>query len=258
MQIPPLAGSRDSTSSGTLRGWSHSARALECEKMTGACAASRAAVIVAGATCDRSTSMPRRCISRTTSRPKAVSPPAAGSSVAESAHGTLRLWVSVRYRTPSWYSVRRTGSDEAMECPPSAPIRHATLPDGHGRLRRGGRPRELQRVGVAGDQLADQVNLLDGRRQRGVARQLGRDVHRPELAADPARPQPGQVGVGEVDRAGDVGRPRRPRRARLAQRPRQVVVPVHDRELAEQLARGPAPVRGGWTHSAQASGKMAA
>ena len=45
--------------------------------------------------------MPSRCISRTTSRPNGGQPAAAGSSVAESAHGTLRLWVSVMYRTPS-------------------------------------------------------------------------------------------------------------------------------------------------------------
>ena len=40
--------------------------------------------------------MPMRFISRTTSTPNADSPPTAGSSVAESAQGTLLLWVSVR------------------------------------------------------------------------------------------------------------------------------------------------------------------
>jgi hypothetical protein len=39
--------------------------------------------------------MPIRFISATTSRPKSDRPPTAGSSVAESAHGTLSLWVSV-------------------------------------------------------------------------------------------------------------------------------------------------------------------
>ena len=39
--------------------------------------------------------MPRRFISRTTSRPNGVSPPTRGSSVAESAHATLSLWVRV-------------------------------------------------------------------------------------------------------------------------------------------------------------------
>ena len=47
-------------------------------------------------TWDRSTSMPSRFISRTTSTPNRVSPPATGTSVAESAHGTLSLWVRVR------------------------------------------------------------------------------------------------------------------------------------------------------------------
>ncbi len=96
MHSPPLPGSRASTSSGTLRGWSHSARALEWENMTGAAATSSASRIVPGDTWDRSTSMPSRCISPTTARPNPVSPPARGSSVAESAHGTLLLWVSVR------------------------------------------------------------------------------------------------------------------------------------------------------------------
>ncbi|MDQ0813039.1 hypothetical protein QFZ63_004753 [Streptomyces sp. B3I7] len=92
---PPLPGSRSSTSSGMLRGWSQTARAEECEKTTGAEVVSSAARMVAGATWERSTSMPSRFISRTTSRPKADSPPTAGSSVAESAHATLSLWVSV-------------------------------------------------------------------------------------------------------------------------------------------------------------------
>jgi len=93
---PPLAASRASTSSGTLRGWSHRARVEEWEKITGAVEVSSASCIVPGETWLRSTSIPRRFISRTTSRPKSLNPPCTGSSVAESAHGTLRVWVSVR------------------------------------------------------------------------------------------------------------------------------------------------------------------
>ena len=93
--MPPLAGSRASTSSGMLRGWSQTARAEECEKITGAPVASSASRMVVAATCERSTSMPTRFISRTTSWPNAVRPPATGSSVAESAQATLSLWVSV-------------------------------------------------------------------------------------------------------------------------------------------------------------------
>ena len=103
--------------------------ALECEKITGAWATSSAWCMVETATCDRSTSMPIRCISRTTSRPNSVSPPACGSSVAESAQPTLALWVSVRYLTPSAYSIRSTPSDPAMACPPSAPSSEATRPE---------------------------------------------------------------------------------------------------------------------------------
>ena len=40
--------------------------------------------------------MPSRFISRTTSTPNGDSPPTTGSSVAESAHGVLSLWVRVR------------------------------------------------------------------------------------------------------------------------------------------------------------------
>lgn len=93
--MPPLADSRSRTSSGMLRGWSHTAREDECEKITGAVEVSSASRIVVAATCERSTSMPSRFISRTTSRPKADRPPTPGSSVAESAHALLSLWVSV-------------------------------------------------------------------------------------------------------------------------------------------------------------------
>ena len=71
------------------------ARAEECEKNTGVVATSSASLMVPGETCDRSTSMPIRCISVTTSRPKSVRPPQAGSSVAASAQGVFRVWVSV-------------------------------------------------------------------------------------------------------------------------------------------------------------------
>ena len=47
----------------------------ECEKITGASATSSASLIAPGETCERSTSMPSRFISRTTSSPKRVSPP---------------------------------------------------------------------------------------------------------------------------------------------------------------------------------------
>ena len=91
-----LAFTSLSTSSGTLRGWSATARAEECEKITGAFVAFSAAFMVSGETCDRSTIMPRAFISATTSSPNGVSPLARGVSVALSAHSTFSECVSVR------------------------------------------------------------------------------------------------------------------------------------------------------------------
>ena len=71
---PPLAGISRSTSSGTLRGCGFSPAALEWEKITGALDAAIASRIVAGATWLRSTSMPRRFISFTTSTPNGDRP----------------------------------------------------------------------------------------------------------------------------------------------------------------------------------------
>jgi len=80
-----------------LRGESQRARAEEWEKITGAADTRSAARIVSGETWERSTSMPTRFISRTTSSPKGVSPPLFGSSVAESAHAVLEVWVRVTF-----------------------------------------------------------------------------------------------------------------------------------------------------------------
>ncbi len=82
--------------SGTLRGTSFTARADECEKITGASLTRIASSIVPGETWLRSTSMPSRFISRTISSPNADRPPSFGSSVAESAHAVFFEWVSVR------------------------------------------------------------------------------------------------------------------------------------------------------------------
>ena len=96
MQTPRLSRSDSSTSSGALRGLSATARAEEWLKIAGTSATSRAARMVSAETWERSTSMPIRFISRTTSTPKRDNPPRTGASVAESAQGTLLLWVSVR------------------------------------------------------------------------------------------------------------------------------------------------------------------
>ena len=95
MTTPPFFGSIWRTLSGTLRGTSFSARADECEKMTGAWLTRIASSIVSGETWLRSTSMPSQFISRTTSSPNGDRPPNFGASVAESAHGVLFVCVSV-------------------------------------------------------------------------------------------------------------------------------------------------------------------
>ena len=63
--------------------------------MTGASETSSAWRITSGETCEMSTSMPSRFISRTTSFPNGVSPPCAAVSVAESAQSLFLPWVSV-------------------------------------------------------------------------------------------------------------------------------------------------------------------
>ena len=92
---PPFSFTSLSTSSGTFRGWSATARADECEKMIGAFVTRSAAFIVCGETCDRSTSMPHRFISSTTSSPNGDRPLARGSSEQLSAQSSDSEWVRV-------------------------------------------------------------------------------------------------------------------------------------------------------------------
>ena len=81
--------------SGTLRRWSHSARAEECENNTGARDTRMASTIVASETWARSTSIPTRFISRTTSSPNGVRPLCFALSVAASAQSIVSQCVSV-------------------------------------------------------------------------------------------------------------------------------------------------------------------
>src|SRR5450756_412412 len=67
MQTPSLSRRVSSTSSGTLRVVSQTARADECENITGTSLTRRASRMVSAETCERSTSIPMRFISRTTS-----------------------------------------------------------------------------------------------------------------------------------------------------------------------------------------------
>src|SRR5438034_10991840 len=100
----------------------------------------------------------------------------------------------------------------------------------------GGGKRQLERLRVMGDELVDVINLLQNGLDRGGAAESGRDVHRPELAAEPASAQPRQVGNQvqfacvrmKIDGAEVI--------AALSVLPGQIVVAVNDRNLAEDLA----------------------
>ena len=205
---PPFAGSRASTSSGMLRGWSQTAREEECEKITGAVEVSSASRMVFAATCERSTSMPLRFISRTTSWPKAVSPPTPGSSVAESAHAMLSLWVRVMYRTPSAYRARSVASELLMEWPPSAPIRDAIRPSARAAFHIAAAvSARTQFRRVAGDQLVHEIDLLQCRADRLVARS---DPHARKQTRTVPLPRLREAGV---DRCAGVHADRRPHRS---------------------------------------------
>src|SRR2546430_1377755 len=91
---PPFARTILRIESGTLRTWPVSARAEECENMMGARVVWSASDIVASLTWERSTTIPSRFISCTTSRPNAERPRRA-VSVEAVAHERLRQWVSV-------------------------------------------------------------------------------------------------------------------------------------------------------------------
>ena len=80
--------------------WANTPFAPACDQMTGASATSSASFIVSGDVCERSTSMPSRFISRTTSLPNAVRPPCVCVPEWESAQSRSPLCVSVMYRTP--------------------------------------------------------------------------------------------------------------------------------------------------------------
>ena len=71
------------------------AKALEWLAMTGAFETRRASAIVSGETCEMSTSIPSRFISRTTRSPNGERPSCFGASVAASAQSRVSLCVRV-------------------------------------------------------------------------------------------------------------------------------------------------------------------
>src|SRR5271165_2839649 len=104
------------------------AQGLGCDSATGASVASSTRRI---ASCDawaRSITTPRRLSSPITARPKALSPPLRGASVAESTQSRLSLWQSVISRTPAACQMRRGLSEFSSPAPPSTAMKDAILP----------------------------------------------------------------------------------------------------------------------------------
>ena len=197
--------------------------------------------MVVAATWLRSTIMPSRFISRTTSRPKALRPPTAG-------HVGRR----VRPRRVVVVGQRQVAHPEHVQHPQGAEgaaDRVAALGPEQRRDAAGlprpldlvGGARERQPVGIRRDHAVHAVDLLERGRDGGVALQRARHEDRPELPAHPALLEAGEVGLRRRHRSRDVER-LEVVAGLLARRPRQVVVTVDERVLG-RAAREPA--RGG-------------
>src|ERR1051325_10139168 len=212
MTMPPFAGTSLRIESGTSRAWPVSARADEWENITGARVAWSASDIVASFTWERSTTIPSRFISCTTSRPNAERPQRAERILdgvatfdADQAGDLPRCEVSLDVR---------------------GPIRH----------------RDVARI--LGTQPLDQVDLLERVHRRMGPGVHGRNGHvrRPELRSHAARAplrglghelrlQHGEVhGVEPATGANGVG---------------DVVVAVDQRDRLEEAQRLGAEILGG-------------
>ena len=97
-----------------------------------------------------------------------------------------------------------------------------------------GGQRQLECLGVLAHHAVDDVDLLE--RRRHGRRIICRDVDRPELTADAARTQAGDVGHDRGLRFGDVELVQIAPGI-LSERPRVVVVPVDEWHLLLQLPR---------------------
>ena len=234
---PPFAFIRASTASGTFRGWSHSARAEEWEKMTGASETRSASSIVSSETWERSTSIPSRFISRTTSSPKrgeaAVAGdvgrgvgPVQGLRVGEGHVAHAEVVVGAQRAERVLDHVAALHPEEGGD-----PLRL------HGPLHLVGGRGQGQAVGIAGDDAPGEVDLLElGAGE--AAGELGRHVDRPELPAHPALAQPLEVGRAPRAHPEVVGLDVARRVRVLPDGPGQVVVPV-DHGVGQEHAPHP-------------------
>ncbi len=226
MTTPPFAGIWRRISSGTLRGTSQTPRAAACEKITGACVTRRVSAIVSGDECARSTSMPRRFISRTTSSPKAVRPVMARRDL-RGRIGPVRVGVVRQCHVAHAELVvgaqraervleRVAALHAEQRGDPAIAFRLADLGDA-------GRQPQCLRVPL--DHSPRELDLLE-LVTRVTATGLARYVHRPELRADAAGAQAFEVRLAAGALAQVVGREVPGRDLVVADRDRQVVVAV--------------------------------
>ena len=192
---PPLAGSSLSTSSGTLRPWSISARALEWEKMTGARLAAIDVVHRLGrdvAEVDHHAEPVHLADDRPAERGEAVMDRIVGRRIRPvvvlrmgEGHvaGAERMELAQRGRR---IADLVAALDPDQRGDPPGFLDPADVGRGRGHLE----PRR-----IAGDHPVDDVDLLERHPDRLVALQVGRDPDRPELRADAALLHPRQVGL---------------------------------------------------------------
>ena len=215
--------------SGTLRATSVRARADEWEKITGASDTRIASSMVSIEVWDRSTSIPSRFISRTTSSPNAreaaVLPghrlgvrPVEGDVVGEG--HVPRAEVVVRAQRPQGVleDVAALHADERRHLALLELAHHVVGGEGEG-----------EAIGVAGDQPPGDVDLLELQPRVSLLARLARDVDRPELRAHVARGQPREIGLARGARPQVVGGDIVGRLDVVADLPGEVVVAVDER-----------------------------
>src|SRR5437762_522708 len=223
--MPPFARTSLRIESGTSRAWPVSARAEECENMTGARVVCRASDMVASLTCDRSTRIPSRFISCTTSRPNAESPRRAVSVEAGPREtppvGERDVADAERREHPQ-------RAERVLDCLPTLDADQTRdLPRLEVPLDVGRRARQGEVARILGTQPLDQVDLLERVHRRvrpGIERGDG-NIGRPELRPNPARAEFRDVGheLGLQHREVDGIE-----RTALAHRVRDVVVAIDE------------------------------
>ena len=214
MTTPPFSRTSLEHVVGDVAGVGQMAKALEWLAMTGAFETRRTSSMVSAETCEMSTSMPSRFISRTTRSPNG------GQAAVLVARRSRRRPRRASCCGSASCNARRAGQKArsrarlfSIATPPSMPISEAIFPSPTIRSTSSAVRARSNVVGIALDHPVDDVDLLEDRPGRvGV---LAGDVDRPELGL--RRPPRGAGGCrcGRIQPLGDVEL-RKPRRRRSA------------------------------------------